>query len=129
MVGFIMMSVPLRVFGVALIVFYLVGSRATKVGKELKAQLEEGHSEAGYRSATQVLCNSLPAFIASIFWSAAYVPGSIASSALSHQITIQEAYDFDRWCPLTPPNASRHSRTLLFIALGSVPQHVHQAFH
>lgn len=117
-IGFTMMSVPLRAFGVTLIVFYLVGSRATKAGKELKARLEEGHEEAGYRSATQVLCNSLPAFVASILWSAAFVPSSVASSILSNTVSPQQAYDFARWCPLTPPLATRHSRALLFVTLG-----------
>ena len=49
-VGYTMMSVKLSAFGVALIVFYLTGSRATKVGKALKQKLEEGHTEAGYRN-------------------------------------------------------------------------------
>lgn len=119
-VGFAMMSVPLHVFGVALIVFYLVGSKATKVGKELKAQLEDGHAEAGYRNATQVLCNSLSACIASVLWSAAYVPGSLVSLLSGATVSPQQAYDFDRWCPLTPPSTARYSRTLLFITLGFV---------
>jgi Integral membrane protein DUF92 len=74
LIGFTMMSIPLRVFGVTLIAFYLIGSKAreiafmfslgennispvlqaTKVGKSLKAKLEEGHQEAGYRTAWQV---------------------------------------------------------------------------
>ena len=45
-VGFAMMAVRLRVFGVSLIAFYLVGSKATKLGKERKAKLEEGHQAA-----------------------------------------------------------------------------------
>lgn len=48
------MSVPSRGFGVSLIVFYLTGSKVTKVGKALKGTLEEGHNENGYRSAWQV---------------------------------------------------------------------------
>ena len=54
LVGFTIMSVPLRTFGVSLIVFYLIGSRATKIGKERKAALEQGHTEAGYRDGWQV---------------------------------------------------------------------------
>ncbi|THG95527.1 hypothetical protein EW026_g6145 [Hermanssonia centrifuga] len=93
-----MMAIRLRTFGVALIVFYLVGSKATKVGKELKARLEEGHQEAGYRNAWQVLCNSFSAFLASLLWSAL------------------RPYDFEQWCPATL--RSTWSRTLLFVCLG-----------
>jgi len=53
-VGFGMMSVKLRVFGVGLIVFYLSGSRATKFGKAVKSKLEDTSETAGYRSAFQV---------------------------------------------------------------------------
>lgn len=53
-VGFLIMAAPLKAFGISLIVFYLTGSRATKVGKERKASLEEGHMEAGYRDGWQV---------------------------------------------------------------------------
>ena len=54
LIGFITMSVPLRIFGVTLIAFYLAGSRATKIGKARKGALEEGHEEAGYRNVWQV---------------------------------------------------------------------------
>jgi uncharacterized membrane protein len=53
-IAFIMMAVPLRVFGVSCIVFYLLGSRATKMGKTLKGQLEVGHVTEGYRNGWQV---------------------------------------------------------------------------
>ena len=49
-----MMSVKLRVFGVGLIVFYVAGSRATKVGKTIKSKLEDTSDAAGYRTAFQV---------------------------------------------------------------------------
>jgi uncharacterized membrane protein len=55
-VASIMMAVPLRVFGVACIVFYLIGSRATKIGKELKGKLEADHTAGGYRNIWQVYC-------------------------------------------------------------------------
>ncbi|KAG9026918.1 hypothetical protein FS837_004467 [Tulasnella sp. UAMH 9824] len=48
------MAAPLKAFGISLIVFYLTGSRATKVGKERKVSLEEGHMEAGYRDGWQL---------------------------------------------------------------------------
>lgn len=53
-IAFVMMAVPLRVFGVSCLVFYLLGSRATKVGKTLKNQLEAGHAAEGYRNGWQV---------------------------------------------------------------------------
>ena len=53
-VGFGMMSVKLHVFGVGLIVFYVTGSRATKVGKAIKSKLEDTSDAAGYRTAFQV---------------------------------------------------------------------------
>jgi uncharacterized membrane protein len=118
--GAVMMAVPLRVFGVSLIVFYLTGSRATKVGKELKAKLEDAHQAAGYRNASQVFCNALSAFVASLLWSAIYVPGSLAQSMFSSVVSPQGAYDLDRWCPLTPPASSHMSRALLFVTLGWV---------
>lgn len=117
-VGFAMMAVPLRTFGVSLIVFYLVGSKATKVGKELKARLEDGHQEAGYRSASQVLCNSLSAFVASLLWSAAFVPGSVASTLLGTYTPTQVPYESKAWCAVTPPESAKLSRTLVFVALG-----------
>jgi len=52
--NFQIMSVPFRGFGVSLIVFYLAGSKVTKIGKHLKGDLEEGHDENGYRSGWQV---------------------------------------------------------------------------
>ncbi|OBZ75316.1 Transmembrane protein 19 [Grifola frondosa] len=117
-VGLSMMAVPLHAFGVSLITFYLVGSRATKVGKQLKAQLEEGHQDAGYRNAAQVLCNSFTAFVATLLWTAAYVPDSIVSYLLSGVVTPQRPYDLSQWCPLIPPVTASLSRPLLFITLG-----------
>ncbi|KZT11193.1 uncharacterized protein LAESUDRAFT_601882, partial [Laetiporus sulphureus 93-53] len=117
-VGFTMMSVPLRAFGVSLIVFYLIGSRATKVGKQRKAQLEEGHQEAGYRTAAQVLCNSAPAFVASLLWSALFAPNSFISKFVGNTVTYETPYDPVAWCPLIPPPSAQWSRPLLFVTLG-----------
>lgn len=50
----VMMAIPLRVFGVGCLVFYLIGSRATKVGKKLKSELDAGHKAEGYRNVWQV---------------------------------------------------------------------------
>jgi len=117
--GFTMLSVPVRSFGVSLIMFYLIGSRATKVGKALKAQLEEGHQEAGRRTASQVFCNSCLALIASLLWSASFIPGSVASSLLPSVLVIPgEPYDSDKWCPLSTSVTCGWSRALMFLALG-----------
>ncbi|KAI0648534.1 integral membrane protein DUF92-domain-containing protein [Trametes meyenii] len=122
-VGYTMLSVPLRAFGVSLLVFYLAGSRATKVGKTLKKRLEEGHQDAGYRNAAQVLCNSLSAIVAALLWSALYEPGSGPAQLLrAANVTWlpgeQVPYNFDEWCPLTPPPSASWSRALLFVTLG-----------
>ena len=117
-IGFSMMAVRLRTFGVSLIAFYLVGSKATKVGKELKAQLEEGHQAAGNRTGIQVLCNALSAFVASMIWSAMFVPNSFAASILGSYIPLRRVYDLDEWCPLSGDVADGWSRALLFATLG-----------
>ena len=120
-VGYTMMSVPLSVFGIALIVFYLTGSRATKVGKALKQRLEEGHTEAGYRNAAQVFCNSLSAAVAALLWSAMYERGSWAARVLDWvgvSVGPKVPFDPSAWCALTPPPGASWSRALLFVTLG-----------
>lgn len=117
--GVTMLSPPLRSFGISLIVFYLVGSRATKVGKNRKAQLEEGHQEAGYRSAEQVLCNSFTALIATLLWSATFVPNSLASQLLPSELVIPgRPYSSTEWCPLSAQVTHGWSRALLLLSLG-----------
>lgn len=119
--GVVMLSPPLKAFGISLIVFYLIGSRATKVGKSRKAKLEEGHQEAGYRSATQVYCNSFSALLATILWSAAFVPDSLASQLLPSVFVIPgQSYSSAEWCPLSPHVTSGLSRGLLLASLGCV---------
>jgi len=119
--GVTMLSPPLRSFGISLIIFYLVGSRATKVGKSLKAQLEEGHQEAGYRSASQVLCNSFSALIATLLWSASFVPNSLASQLLPTLLVVPgRPYVSTEWCPISPQVTSGWSRALVLISLGYV---------
>ncbi|QRW09926.1 integral membrane family protein [Ceratobasidium sp. AG-Ba] len=122
-VGFLMMSVPLRGFGISLIIFYLTGSRVTKIGKQLKGSLEEGHNEAGYRSGWQVLCNSFSAFIASSLWAAMFAPGSIhaylfGSILPPHLSWHRSNFNMDKTCPVNPHIGGGWSRTLLLIALG-----------
>lgn len=117
-VGFLMMHTRLRVFGVSLIVFYLVGSRATKVGKNIKSHLEEGHHEAGYRTAWQVLCNSLSAFVASIIWQSLFHDASLKISPNNLGIIIKR-YDASSWCAFDAAD-SIWSRRLVLAALGCV---------
>lgn len=119
-VGFLMLSAPTRTFGVSLIIFYLVGSRATKVGKQLKATLEEGHQEAGYRTAQQVVCNSFSAFLATACWTALFgVASSPGVGTLPEWFTSQgEPYDSNAWCPLSETRGNGWSRFLLLVALG-----------
>lgn len=53
--GAILLSAELRVFGIMMLVFYFVGSWATKKGKELKEKYEDGVKEGGgQRDAFQV---------------------------------------------------------------------------
>jgi hypothetical protein len=119
--GVVMLSPPLKSFGISLIVFYLVGSRATKFGKSRKAQLEEGHQEAGYRSANQVFCNSFSAMVATLIWSATFVPNSLASQLLPSLVVIPgQPYSSTGWCPLSSNVTSGLSRSMLLISLGYV---------
>jgi hypothetical protein len=91
------------------------------VGKQLKVKLEDGHQEAGYRTAWQVLCNSFAAFVASVLWGAMFVPGSISSSLVGKYYPIDKVwYDRDMWCPLEKGIGNGWSRALLFATLGSV---------
>jgi len=120
-VGFLMLAVPLRAFGISLIVFYLTGSRATKYGKALKATLEDGFHEAGYRSAWQVLCNSFAALMATLVWSVLFAPNSIpwiVASKLDLGIAGTIPYASNQWCPLSPQVSDGVSRALLFATLG-----------
>lgn len=150
-VGFLMMSGGVRVFGLALIALYLAGSRATKCeywwgvflnmhsenallivdGNKRKAQIEDGHQEAGYRSGWQVLCNSASGLVAAFLWNAAFVPTSIHSrtaniigvdiSATILHLETRVVYDNNEWCPLSRTVANGWSRTLVLSVLGYVP--------
>ncbi|GHJ86209.1 hypothetical protein NliqN6_2611 [Naganishia liquefaciens] len=59
-------------FGITMIVFYALGTAATKYKANIKASFEDGHDDssasAGKRTAYQVLCNSTPSLIASILY-------------------------------------------------------------
>jgi uncharacterized membrane protein len=101
-VGYSMMSIELKTFGWTLIAFYLLGSRATKVGASLKQKLEEGHDSAGggYRTAWQVLCNSLNALIYAMAWDILFSSNSISRPWLPQAATpsVNHVYDSSAWC-------------------------------
>ncbi|EGN97491.1 hypothetical protein SERLA73DRAFT_184220 [Serpula lacrymans var. lacrymans S7.3] len=119
-VGFLTLAAPVRAIGISLIVFYLLGSRATKYGKKRKATLEDGYQAAGYRTAWQVLCNSFTAFLAAAAWGILYAPNVLPWSIIRQFVSVPEAtrYDSDSWCPLSPDVTNGLSRALLFSTLG-----------
>lgn len=91
-VGYATMANPFPGFGCLLIAFYLAGSRATKYKAQVKATLEthgvestgssKRDTSSGNRSATQVLCNSLTAAIASLLYRWQNTAGADPLSAL-----------------------------------------------
>jgi len=119
-VGFGMMSVKLHVFGVGLIVFYLTGSRATKVGKAIKGKLEDTSEAAGYRTAFQVLCKSLPAFIAARIWSGMFVSTIDVLLFPPTWLTYGVPFDGTKYCPISPSYGHGWSRVLILAALGQL---------
>ncbi|EIN04469.1 hypothetical protein PUNSTDRAFT_108231 [Punctularia strigosozonata HHB-11173 SS5] len=123
LVGFLTFAPPLRAFGTSLIVFYLVGSRATKVGKALKRSYEEGYEDAGYRDWMQVLCNSGSALVCATVWASSFAPGWLGglSDPLGRVIGVKPgkvAYKPEEWCPVSSDVANGLSRALLFGTLG-----------
>ncbi|KIJ19469.1 hypothetical protein PAXINDRAFT_69531 [Paxillus involutus ATCC 200175] len=119
-VASLIMAAPVRAIGISLIAFYLLGSRSTKYGNKRKAQLEAGFHDAGYRTGWQVLCNTFPAFIASIIWSVRFTPDALPWSFLAHVVDVSRdpVYTSDSWCPLSPAISNGLSRALIFITLG-----------
>ncbi|KAF9221042.1 hypothetical protein BS17DRAFT_712320 [Gyrodon lividus] len=119
-VASLIMAAPVRAIGTSLVVFYLLGSRATKYGKKRKAQLEAGFHDAGYRTGWQVLCNTFPAFVASIIWSVRFTPDAAPWSFFAHVVNLSRGpiYASDSWCPLSPLISDGLSRALTFVTLG-----------
>jgi len=125
-VGFFMISGSLKVWGVSLIGFYLLGSRATKYGKQKKAKLEAGYHDYGNRSGWQVLSNSFSAAVASSAWNIFFVPqsvhawiwGALTAGAMKIPSHIARTYTSDAWCPASKDVGDGWSRVLLFAALG-----------
>ncbi|KAF8175767.1 integral membrane protein DUF92-domain-containing protein [Pholiota molesta] len=128
-VGFLTLTGGTRVFGAALIGFYVIGSRATKYGKSTKARLEEGHhaSGAGYRTAWQVVCNSAAGVVAACLWNAAFAPHSV-HARLAEAVGVDvrrgvlgisaSTMGTAEWCPLDRNIGEGWSRALVLAALG-----------
>ncbi|KAF8530120.1 integral membrane protein DUF92-domain-containing protein [Hysterangium stoloniferum] len=113
----ILMAVRLRAFGVSCIVFYLLGSKATKMGKKLKGELEAGHEAEGYRNVWQVISNVFSAFIAAVLWSAMFVQNSFWSKVLPESIVAQGTpLNMNEICPIS--SALPYSRSLILAAVG-----------
>lgn len=78
LIGYLTMANPFPLFGTMMIVFYLAGSRVTKIKADVKATLErESTSDAdakhksekgGGRDMWQVLCNGLTGCVAAVFF-------------------------------------------------------------
>lgn len=67
------------------------------------------------------MCNSLPAFIASLGWRIMFTPSwlTFALTALPAQLAISQGhYEADQTCALSPQFGNGWSRTLLLVALG-----------
>ncbi|KAG6373576.1 integral membrane protein DUF92-domain-containing protein [Boletus reticuloceps] len=138
LVGFAVMSTHVRAIGVSLVVFYLVGSKATKrrslhallprqwldkhtEGKQRKAQLEAGYQGSGYRTGWQVLCNSLAAVVACVIWSVRFTPDVLPWSLFARGLYAPrgpDVYHSDGWCPVSPAVAGGLSQTLVLATLG-----------
>ncbi|KAH6914310.1 integral membrane protein DUF92-domain-containing protein [Coprinopsis sp. MPI-PUGE-AT-0042] len=128
-IGYLFLAGGTYAFGVTLIAFYLVGSKATKYGKKQKAQLEDHYHEAGYRTGWQVLSNSAAALIAAFAWNAIFVPSSLQATLsavlgldFSELLRTPATSAYDRgssgWCPLDVTIADGWSRLLVFAVVG-----------
>ncbi|KXN85181.1 Transmembrane protein 19 [Leucoagaricus sp. SymC.cos] len=121
LVGYGSLSGGLWAFGNTLIGFYLIGSRATKYGKQRKAKLEDGYHEAGYRTGWQVLCNSAAGIAAAAVWNGMFVPNSVHAWILERVglgVGTGIVYGETVWCPLDKQIAEGWSRALVFAAVG-----------
>ncbi|KAF8550713.1 hypothetical protein OG21DRAFT_1419257 [Imleria badia] len=120
-VGFAVMSTHVRAVGVSLVVFYLLASKATKQGKQRKAQLEAGYHGSGNRTGWQVLCNSLAAVVACVLWSVKFTPDALPWSFFAQAIHVPrgpDVYHNDGWCPMSPTVADGLSRALVLVTMG-----------
>ncbi|KAI5890654.1 uncharacterized protein SCHCODRAFT_02547695 [Schizophyllum commune H4-8] len=101
-VGYLMLSSTIWAFGVSLIAFYLIGSRATKCKWDVVRRLESAYHEYGYRTGWQVISNSFSALVACVLWNAIYAPDSLPGWVFGSLLSF-------------PPTLSR---PLLLLALG-----------
>lgn len=92
LVGFVTWSAALR-FGVTLIAFYLLGTRTTRYGADIKSRVEDGFvAAAGNRGAAQVLASSLPAVVFSILYVVLFRYDAPITPAFPLRSTILLAY-------------------------------------
>nr|GAT58202.1 integral membrane family protein [Mycena chlorophos] len=118
-VGLVMISGPSKVWGASLIAFYLIGSRATKYGKNKKKTLEAGYEDYGNRSGWQVLSNSFSAVAACTWWNLLSDPQGLHALVLGGVVpSTGPAYSNGDWCPLSRDVSDGKSRALLFATLG-----------
>lgn len=84
-IGYLTLANPVKAFGLTLLGFYLIGSRATKIGHEMKARLEREYlleedskvanhkaKSGGQRNWVQVCCNGLGGALTSLAFRALY---------------------------------------------------------
>lgn len=145
-VGYLTLANPFPLFGTLMIVFYLAGSRVTKVKADIKASLERESEhdddqgavtttvtehkskKGGGRDAWQVLCNGLTGCVASVvFWlihSGEVSRQCHATSAATVGLGRMDFLSPYKWnagkahCILTPTLHSGWTRFLAMIALG-----------
>ncbi|KAE8258971.1 hypothetical protein A4X13_0g1326 [Tilletia indica] len=137
--GYGTLANPLPTFGVLLLVFYLTGSRATKVKADVKARLEreavttsdradggkgvhnhKAHA-GGQRDAMQVLCNSITGFASAVLFRLLY-GGEVNPHRLGPLYIPPNASASwaggNGFCALNPSAGDGWSRTLVLLALG-----------
>ncbi|CDZ98426.1 Predicted membrane protein [Phaffia rhodozyma] len=105
-VGYFTMANDLHLFGALMIVFYLLGSKATKYKSLVKAQLESGHPSsstpsAGHRTFFQVVSNSFSGTIVAIFWRIFYGTDGVRHGGdfldLKNSCPVVSTSELDRW--------------------------------
>ncbi|KAJ3564137.1 hypothetical protein NP233_g8491 [Leucocoprinus birnbaumii] len=124
LVGYGSLSGGLWAFGITLIGFYLIGSRATKYGKQRKAKLEDGYHEAGYRTGWQVLSNSAAGIVAVVLWNGMFVPDSVQAWASGGTLlSTGMVYSATGWCPLDKHIGLGRSRAFILPATSKAFPH------
>jgi len=109
LLGFACLASPLRLFGVAMLSFYFLGSRATKVKAHIKAKIEDDRDPlkaSGNRNAAQVASNAFVGTMASISWRYLFAPRTATLTSWSS----------DTWCVIAT-EAPRQSRFLVLLGI------------